>query len=140
MRDFGINNETKICTNSAARICVFNNDTLEKCELLPVHYGYVKYHSNPMNRTSPLNGQYVFAGTLCLATVPISETNIIGYIEYKHAYLNHEPWLDDTIKLLVFEHPHLRLEEYVRLFRNRYHQIPDNDRVLYRTILKYKLD
>ena len=149
IRDFGINDETLICSKSAAQVCMFvsaENDTtddnrrLKNCEYLSVHHAYVRYNSNPWNQSNQLDGQFVFGGVKCLLQVPASQTNIIGYIEYKHAYLNHEPWLDDVIKKLVFNNPYLRIEEYVRLFRDKYHRIPNDDRNLYRTILKYKLN
>lgn len=73
--------------------------------------------------------------TYCIKYVPFNETNIIGYINYKHAYnTNDEKWLIAQIQQLITENKHLYFEDYVKLFREKYYRIIDDDERLYKLI------
>ena len=73
--------------------------------------------------------------TYCIESKPINETNIIGYINYKHAYnTNDEQWLINQIQQLINDNKHLYFEDYVNLFREKYYRITDDDERLYKLI------
>lgn len=76
-----------------------------------------------------------FSFNLCSESKPINETNIIGYINYKHAYnTNDEKWLIGQIKQIISVNKGLYFEDYVKLFRDRFHRINEDDERLYKLI------
>ena len=71
----------------------------------------------------------------CIESKSINETNIIGYINYKHAYnTNDEKWMISQIQQIINDNKHLYFEDYVNLFRQRFHRIAKDDERLYKLI------
>ena len=72
---------------------------------------------------------------MCSNYTPINETNIIGYINYKHAYnTDDKQWLIKQIQQLINNNKHLYFEDYVNMFREKYYRITEDDERLYKLI------
>lgn len=77
----------------------------------------------------------IIKSSYCSKHIPINETNIIGYINYKHAYnTNDEQWLKQVIQQIINDNKHLYFEDYVKLFREKYYRITEDDERLYKLI------
>lgn len=71
----------------------------------------------------------------CIESKPMNETNIIGYINYKHAFnTNDDQWLINQVQKLINDNKHLYFEDYVNLFREKYYRIVKDDERLYKLI------
>ena len=106
-----------------------NNSVCIKSGLHDISYVYWSgYRSHPHEtRTEEVFG--------CLEIKPINETNIIGYINYKHAYnTNDETWSIEQIKQIINDNKGLYFEDYVKLFRDRFYRINEDDERLYKLI------
>ena len=67
--------------------------------------------------------------------VDLIDTNIKGYVEYKHAYnTNDKQWLKQAIQQIVDENKDFHFEDIVNEFRKRYHRIYEDDKRLYKII------
>ena len=144
--------DSQVCLKTKVIICQYNesisiNNTtndintpvqqLANCSFYNIHDGYALYQSNPMTRINKTNGQYVFFGNKCVQTIHISNTSILGYIQYKDAFINKNfEWIANVQKSIVNKN-HCSIEDCVNIFRTTYHRIEEDDKRLYAAFGKY---
>lgn len=163
VHDIGDVAKSRVCIKTMCKICsLFINETFDTprlgndpindsiidenfnygtrlvdCKLMIPKLAYQTYNSNPVDRRKPMSGQYVFAGVYCTQTIPIQDTNILGYIDYKRASLNNDnEWLSSAIDSIIQSNPNTTLENHLLQFRREYHRIPNDDRRLYNAFIR----
>ena len=124
----------------------FSSKYETRCESkeFPTYSEAYKFYSEQEPKDTPPNsrgenyisvGDKGFSFNLCSESIPINETNIIGYINYKHAYnTNDEKWLIEQIKQIINDNKGLYFEDYVKLFRDGFYRINEDDERLYKLI------
>lgn len=71
----------------------------------------------------------------CAESLPFEQSNIKGYVEYKHAYnTNDKQWLKQVIQQIIDENKDFHFEDVVNEFRKKYHRIYEDDKRLYKHI------
>lgn len=81
-----------------------------------------------LNRTAQLSIE-------CFESKPIKQTNIIGYINYKHAVeMNDVEWINEQINQILNEFGDIDFDDIVSIFRTKYYQIPEHDEQLFSII------
>ena len=73
--------------------------------------------------------------TRCKEMVSFAQSNIKGYVEYKHAYnANDKQWLKQVIQQIIDENKSYHFEDVVSEFRKRYYRIYEDDKRIYKFI------